>query len=305
VTIVATAEAAAIASHYCHRKTIVVGAAHGIGSRVTELLVDAGAEVHTVDIDAPPVPDTCHRTVDLRDLDATAAVYRDLPDGVSAGFYCAGVMGVAGPTDVMRINFLAYRMLVDELEGRMAPDAALVSTAGRTAFEIGTRHIATRLDELLSITDYRAADEWCDQRIANAAIYDGSPGRAAFKFSKAALVRYTQQRSYSLLQRGVRINVTCPALNESSGYVRTPTADLAPTARPNAVYHDRSIEHISTLEQQATPLLFLNSTAASAISGACLPVDFGETASCITGQITAPNLGLPGRYGALAPYSED
>jgi hypothetical protein len=57
----------------------------------------------------------------------------------------------------------------------------------------------------------------------------------------------------------------------------------------------------STAEEQAWPLVFLNSDEASYVNGIVLFTDFGMTARTLTGQLDTAALGLPPR---LAPAGE-
>src|SRR4029079_1857915 len=81
-------------------------AASGMGAATAQILVDLGAEVHTIDINQPDVAGLASFTrCDLRDpaqIDDTIAKIGKI---VNALFNCAGLPNTFSDLDVMLVNF--------------------------------------------------------------------------------------------------------------------------------------------------------------------------------------------------------
>jgi NAD(P)-dependent dehydrogenase (short-subunit alcohol dehydrogenase family) len=84
-----------------------------------------------------------------------------------------------------------------------------------------------------------------------------------------------------LIKRGIRINCTLP------GPTQTPMMNEfeAATSRTVIDAATQPINRRSTPEEQAGPLAFLNSDAASYINGVALAVDGGFLGGVATGQV--------------------
>jgi NAD(P)-dependent dehydrogenase (short-subunit alcohol dehydrogenase family) len=93
----------------------------------------------------------------------------------------------------------------------------------------------------------------------------------AYAFSKQALIVWTMQRATTAITGGVRINCTSP------GSTRTGMASEFPTE--GIEFINRPSGRESTTDEQARPLLFLNSEAASYVNGVNLSVDGGHAAA--------------------------
>jgi NAD(P)-dependent dehydrogenase (short-subunit alcohol dehydrogenase family) len=129
------------------------------------------------------------------------------------------------------------------------------------------------LSEFIAIQDPAAAMEWVKAHPDEVA--------EGYGFSKEALVVWTQQRAVDLIKHGIRINATLPS----------PTAtpmmkDFEIVAGQKILdIFAKPIDRQATAEEQAGPLLLLNSPLAGFISGVCLPVDAGFTGGVMTGLI--------------------
>jgi NAD(P)-dependent dehydrogenase (short-subunit alcohol dehydrogenase family) len=127
--------------------------------------------------------------------------------------------------------------------------------------------------DLLKCDTFTAALKWCEQHLETI--------REGYAFSKEAVIVWTKVSSYQLIKRGIRINCTLPGLTQ------TPMMAEFESATPREVL-DAALEPInrrSTPEEQAGPLVFLNSSWASYINGVGLPTDGGFMAGVETGQI--------------------
>lgn len=84
-----------------------------------------------------------------------------------------------------------------------------------------------------------------------------------------------------LIKRGIRINCTLP------GPTQTPMMTHFEAATDDKVLQAfiQPINRRSTPAEQAAPLVFLNSDAASYMNGLAVPVDGGFMAGMTTGQV--------------------
>jgi NAD(P)-dependent dehydrogenase (short-subunit alcohol dehydrogenase family) len=129
------------------------------------------------------------------------------------------------------------------------------------------------LMELLQIDDYERSIQWCREHEDTV--------REGYALSKEAIIVWTMLCSSQLIKRGIRINCTMP------GPTQTPMMSHFEAATKASVL-DAAMQPInrrSTPEEQAGPLVFLNSEAASYINGVALSVDGGFMGGVVTGQI--------------------
>ena len=95
------------------------------------------------------------------------------------------------------------------------------------------------------------------------------------------MIVWTQFTAAHLIKKGVRMNCTLP------GPTQTPMMASFESATPASVL-DAAAQPIgrrATPDEQAGPLVFLNSPAASYVNGVVLPVDGGFMGGLATGQV--------------------
>lgn len=246
---------------YDGRRAIVTGCYSGIGRATAELLLSLGAEVHGIDIRANDLPFAGFHATDLRDPAAIDRAVTAIGGRVDALFNCAGLPPGPQPLDVVKVNFAGTRHLTGGVLTLMGEGGAVVNVASNGG--AGWRDHLPDLQALAATTSFDAAVDWFVARL------DGAG--AAYSLSKEAIIVWTMQSASTLIKRGIRVNCTRP------GAVQTPMLDEIERTTPSAVI-DRMAEPIgrrSTAEEQAWPLVFLGSHAASYLNGAVLPVDGG------------------------------
>lgn len=119
---------------YSGRRCIVTGAASGPGEAVARILVDLGAEVHTVDVAKPDITGIASfSATDLRDPDAIARTVASIGAVVNNLFNCAE-QGIE----------VAERVIPNMIEGAVI--TSLADADGAIA-----RYTATRSVELVSL----------------------------------------------------------------------------------------------------------------------------------------------------------
>jgi len=89
--------------------------------------------------------------------------------------------------------------------------------------------------------------------------------------SKAGVIGFSRQLAYELIEYGVNVNILCPG--------QTLTPMLENNLTQSEIEHIGEaipIKRIASTKEQAHPVLFLCSDAASYMSGACLDVNGGQ-----------------------------
>jgi NAD(P)-dependent dehydrogenase (short-subunit alcohol dehydrogenase family) len=250
---------------YRGKRALVVGGATGMGEATARLALDAGAEVVVMDyadVDAPGV-EAIH--VNLADSASIEAAVDACGGPVDALFSCAGVAD--GTPGIERINFIGHRHLIDRLRrGGMLPRGSAIGFISSAA-GLAWRSNLAQLTELLDIADFDAATQWvADHNCAH------------YLWTKQAICAYVAREAMSLLKDGIRINAICPGPTDT------------PLARANADtwlqfgadYREQVGIEAATPMEQAYPLLFLCSDAASAVSGITMITDSGYFGAGIT-----------------------
>jgi NAD(P)-dependent dehydrogenase (short-subunit alcohol dehydrogenase family) len=256
------------AFRYDGKRALVVGGATGMGAAVAELVQDLGAEVVVMDFAPVTLAGAKAISLDLRDQASIDAAINECGGPIHALFACAGVAdGTAG---IEKINFIGDRHLIDRAIdkgylGRGSAIGFISSTAG-----LGWRkHLDEVKAYLDAAPDFDSAVKWIE----------ANPDKASYTWSKQSINVYVQSRALELLKQGIRVNAILPGPTDT------------PLARANAetwlgfgtdYRADAGIE-ASRPDEQAGPLVFLCSDAASHVSGEILIVDAGFTGSGVTG----------------------
>ena len=259
---------------YTGRIVLVTGAATGMGAETVALLVDAGAEVHALDIAEVTSPVAGSQRVDLGDSTSIDSVLDALPERIDAVMNCAGIPGGTrfDARTVMRVNFLGLRHLTEAIFDRI-PSGGSVTSIASLAGGGWTNHV-TELPALLATGDFRAAEAWLDGR--DDLIGDG------YGFSKECVQYWTMWRSVTAIKSGVRINSICPGVTDTAIM-----ADFRQAMGDNAIKMtaEAGIGRLATADEMAPAMAFLgNKGAASYVNGVNLDIDGGFMAAMTTGQ---------------------
>ena len=262
---------------YAGRHVVIAGGGgSGMGRAAAGLVRAAGGEVTVLDLRAPESPDgIAFREVDLGDPDAIDGAVDSL-DRVDALFNCQGIAGSRPGTsssDIMRVNFLGVRHLTERLLPRIPAGGAVVSIA--SVGGLGWERRREAIDELLATDGFDAGLSWVEARSTDLL---EQPFPRTYAFSKQALIAWTMRRAVSAIAHGVRVNCSSPG--------STRTAMAADFPDDGIEYISRPIGRESSPEEQAWPLVFLNSDAASYVNGTNLVVDGGNAAARTLGLLS-------------------
>lgn len=256
---------------YEGKRVVVAGCFSGMGEATARELVALGAEVHGVDIKESPVKLASFTKIDLRDPASIDAVVDSIGGEIDCLFNCAGLPQTFPAIEVMKVNYIGMRRWTEKWLPRIKPGGAIgiiTSTAG-----MGHMMHAAEIGELIAIPDFAGAVAWAEAHPD--LVGDG------YSFSKEVASFWTMLMGTITIKRGVRINCIAP------GPTETPMMgdfEIAASAPVIDVFI-QPIDRRSKPAEQAYPLIFLNSDAASYINGHILNVDGGFVGGVMTGQI--------------------
>lgn len=263
---------------YRGKTVVVTGAASGMGAAVARVLGELGANIHAVDLKQPSIAHTQFYATDLtqpEQVKATAAALRAIGP-IDFFFACAGVPQNAGPLLCMLANYIGTRQLIDEVLPAIENKGGIAIIASDAAIS-WQKNLAQNL-ELLAISDPVEARRWCEQNPEK--IRDG------YTTSKEMLTVYVQHRAITLgRERGIRINCTWPC---PTGTAFMDKAGLAPEFLDK--YPLPLLGRMATAEEQAWPLILLNSPLNNVVTGATLYTNQGFVGGIFTGALDASTL---------------
>jgi NAD(P)-dependent dehydrogenase (short-subunit alcohol dehydrogenase family) len=263
------------AFRYDGKRALVVGGATGMGAAVAELVQDAGAEVVVMDRAPVTLQGVKAIQLDLSDKASIDASLEECGGQVDALFSCAGVAD--GTPGIERINFIGHRYMIDRMLekgmlGRGAAIGMISSAAG-----LGWQQNLEELHKYLAITDF---DE--------AAQYARDNNKADYMWSKLAINAYVAKEAFRFLKQGIRINAILP------GPTNTPLAQANAEMwlTFGADFREEAGIEASTPLEQAYPLVFLCSAAASGVNGVTVVTDSGYYASGVAGSHESASLAV-------------
>lgn len=261
---------------YKNKRVVVTGCFSGMGEATAKKLVQLGAEVHGLDYKHSELALASFTNVDLRDPASIDAAAKKIGGKVDALFNCAGLPQTFPAMDVMKVNYAGTRRLTEALLPCMSAGSAIVSISSNGGLG-WSRRIPT-LMQLIQIDNFEGAMKWCEENAETV--------REGYAFSKEAIIVWTMLISSRLIKQGIRINCTLPGPTQTPMMAQFEAATKASVLDAAA----QPINRRSTPDEQAGPLVFLNSDAASYVNGVAFPVDGGFLGGLATGQIDIKTL---------------
>ena len=273
------------AFRYDGKRALVVGGATGMGAATAELVKDAGAEVVVMDRAEVTLDGVKAIHLDLSDKASIDSAIEECGGPIHALFSCAGV--AEGTPGIEKINFIGHRYMIDQLlEKDLLPRGSaigMISSAAGMGWEANLESIM----EFLEISDFDEAAVWCQEH-----------GRVGYMPSKQQMGAYVASRAFPMLKRGIRINCIMPGPTDT------------PLAQANAEqwlgfgadYRGEAGIEAATALEQAYPLVFLCSDAASGITGITMMTDAGFHSSGVSGVFPSATEAvkfLRGDYGPI------
>ena len=275
---------------YKGKRVVITGAASGMAQAAAKMLVDLGAEVYALDIKQVTVPVKQYIKTDLKQKNSIDAAVKQIPGNLYAVFSCAGISAPPfSNLEVTLVNFVGARHLIESLLPKINDRGAiaLISSQGG----VNWKNRFDTLKPLLATRGFDEARAWLE---ANEEVNDG------YEFSKQCINAYVKTHAKELAKRLIRINCTMPGSTDTGLMGPFREDGVIPKDAPR---FDKDTEdmirgvlatikplsgHHATAEEQAEPLVFLNSNMARHISGVDFCVDFAYIASVEAGQ--TPNI---------------
>jgi len=249
---------------YDGKRVVVTGVASGIGAHVAQQVTSLGGEVIGLDLRPPAVQIASFIDLDLSSEPSIDHAAASIGGRVDALFNVAGVSsGIGDPLRVVTINFLGTRRFTEAIVPAMPPGSAIANVSSLAASAY--RENAPVTAGLLDTATIDEGIEWC--RANPEALADGG----GYRLAKEAIILYGMAQVCVLGARGIRINCTAPGVTD------TPILDQLRTAYGQDFLDAfrTPLGRVSTPDEQAGVLVFLNSAAASYITGQVIWVDGG------------------------------
>ena len=255
---------------YDGKRALVVGCYSGMGAATAKIVQSLGGEVFGIDYREPDYELAGFTNCDLRNENEIDAALASLCGPMDRVFYCAGLPQTHPPLDVMKVNFAAMRHVVEGAP--LVPNGGAIAIISSNAGLQFMDHMAI-ISELLETEGYGGANVWCESH--QDVVAEG------YTFSKEAIIVYTMKRALEVVGDGVRVNCISP------GPTATPMMpEFEKAAGPELIRAFWGpMNRQAQPEEMGWPLAFLNSDAASFITGLNLLVDAGFVAGVTTGAI--------------------
>jgi NAD(P)-dependent dehydrogenase (short-subunit alcohol dehydrogenase family) len=244
-----------------------------MGAAVAAILTELGAEVIGLDVRDAAGLDNLIR-VDLKSQKSIDEAVSAISGPIDAVFSVAGLPGAPfSDIDTVLVNFIGARHLIESLVPSMPAGSAIACVASNAG--LGWQQEITELAEATGTDSFETGLAWCN----------ANPDKilGGYAPSKKLINAWVASRAVDLIEDGIRLNCTNPGPTDTA---MMPTfeeqygkdiidAFVGPSGRR------------SSPDEQAWPLVFLNSPRCSYVAGQGLCVDGGFLGAMVTGRLDA------------------
>lgn len=255
---------------YKDKVCVVTGASSGMGKVTVETLVDLGASCYVTDLN-PCVVKGIRNFVkcDLSRKEEIDNLFSKLPEHIDCFFGVAGLSG--SKTDYMTMfncNYTANFYITEKyLTKRMSKGGSIVyvtSTAG-----LNWKEFRKEQNKVVK------SSTWEEVESVVESLAKTSPSTFAYMYSKRCLSEYACEVSIRLGKQGIRVNNVMPGSTDTG--MKDEFEKMA--GGEEALLAETGVAHrLAESVGMAMPIVFLNSSMASFISGVDLCVDYADNA---------------------------
>lgn len=255
---------------YKDKVCVVTGASSGMGKVTVETLVDLGASCYVTDLN-PCVVKGIRNFVkcDLSRKEEIDNLFSKLPEHIDCFFGVAGLSG--SKTDYMttfNCNYTANFYITEKyLTKRMSKGGSIVyvtSTAG-----LNWKEFRKEQNKVVK------SSTWEEVESVVESLAKTSPSTFAYMYSKRCLSEYVCEVSIRLGKQGIRVNNVMPGSTDTG--MKDEFEKMA--GGEEALLAETGVAHrLAESVGMAMPIVFLNSSMASFISGVDLCVDYADNA---------------------------
>ena len=265
---------------YKGKTCVVTGAASGMGKAATEILVDLGAKVYTLDMNEVKVPGiSAYIYCYLSDKKSIDDAFAKIPDKIDKFFGFAGVSGEKHDAKTtIACNYLANWYIMNEyLSKRVHGDEGAVMIC--TSIGANRWYAPLNNDELFPLVE---AADWDEaMKILDVISVDLTAGQA-YTFSKRCAGYATMKFAVECAPKHVRVNSIKPGpaiTGLTKDFMSRDKLELEEWSKK----YGGAVGRAGEAREMAEPAVFLNSDMASYISGAELIIDYATDSKVYLG----------------------
>lgn len=236
---------------------LITGGSRGIGFAAVKGFLAAGAKVYFL---------SHHEETGAKALAALKEINPDYEVKTKAIDLC---------------DYKAVQELYKEIESTWGQLDVLINNAGTDSSTWLTKLKQSEWDDVCNLNmkgpftmskyaiPYLVKTKGCIINTASVAGVYGTPTGLPYPATKAAIIAMTKSMSYSFANKGVRVNCVAP------GVIATDLVANLPQFAKDSIGDTIPMKRFGQPEDIANAMMFLASSAASYVTGACLQVDGG------------------------------
>lgn len=257
---------------YQGKTVVVTGAASGMGKATAEMLVDLGAKVYALDwaeVKVEGIEQYIH--TDLSQKESIDDAFSKIPQDIDSYFGIAGVAGTKTDflttvkIDLISNKYICEKILINRMKENSSI-AFMTSTAG-----VGWE-LEGNMKYYLPVVE---ADGWDSAvEVIQSSPFIHLPGNAGYSFSKLAMNYLVCKYQGLFASKKIRVNAVLPGSTDTG---LTDDFSSLIGGVDNLLEYTGYAKRLALSKEMAGPIVFLNSEAASYVSGELMIVDYGST----------------------------